>query len=277
MFVLLLFFLLFFGAQTAYSQNNQVNNHEFLPEARFFADLKKHFGPKPYQLVYSWEHNIGLDALVYRHTSHEFHFQLNVQTAGAPPSGRRVNIAGTSYVLGFYYSNEFKENTRISSGLTHLSSHLSEDVLKIVRDEAQRGVVIPKVGFDDINVVFAEVKQKIDFIPFEPKINFRFQPVGVKFHKGFSYYDEPVFVSTESKILSGETKDFLFVTLHEFGKQSFNGYELRFDLFKRQKKEEGRLQWVFGYSPGQGLRASPNVGWHKEGFFAAMRFVFLAH
>lgn len=275
--IIVLMVLLLCFSQNIYAQASQSGKHEFLPEARFFADLKKHFGPKPYQLVYSWEHNIGLDASVYRHKAHEFHFQLNVQTAGAPPSGRKVNIAGTSYVLGFYYSNKFKENTRISSGLIHLSSHLSEDVLKIVRDEAKRGVIIPPVGFDDINVLFVEVAQKFDLSSLKPKIIFRFQPFGVKFHRGFSYYDEPIFVSTESKLLSGESKDLLFITRHEFGKQSFNDYALRIDLFKPQTKEEGRLQWVFGYSPGQGLRASPNVGWHKDGFSAAMKFVFWAH
>lgn len=275
--MLIVFVLLFLGVQTVYAQSDWNDKHEFLPEARFFADLEKHFGPEPYQLVYSWEHNIGLDALVYRHSSHTLHFQLNVQTAGAPPSGRRVNIAGTSYILGFYYSNKFKKNTVVSSGLIHLSSHLSEDVLKIVHDEAKRGIIIPSVGFDDINVVFAEITHEFNFNPLDPKISFRFQPLGVKFHRGFSYYDELFFVSTESKIFRGEYKDLIFVTRHEFGKQPLHDYMLRLDFFKPQKKEEGRLQWIFGYSPGQGLKASPNVGWHKEGFSATMRFVFWAH
>lgn len=274
--VLVLFLILCFS-QNVYAQGNPKENHKFLSEARFFADFKKHFGPKPYQLVYSWEHNIGFNTSFYKYKKHDFHFLLNVQTAGAPPSGRRVNIAGTSYILGFYYSNNFKKNSGVSSGIVHLSSHLSEDVLKIVREEAQKGIVIPSVGFDDINVLFVEATQKFDFIPLEPKISFRFQPLGVKFHRGFNYYDEPVFILTESKILKSKDKDLIFVTKHEFGKESFGDYSLRFDFFKSQKNEEGRLQWVFGYSPGNGLRASPNVGWHKEGFSAAVRFVFWAH
>lgn len=271
--VIVLMFLILCASQNVYAQTSQNNKHKFLSEARFFADIKKHFGPKPYQLVYSWEHNIGLDTSVYRYKAHELHFQLNVQTAGAPSSGRRVNIAGTSYILAFYYSNKFKKNTSFSSGITHLSSHLSEDVLKIVRDEAQRGVIIPPVGFDDINVLFAEITQKFNLSWLEPKITFRFQSFGID----FNYYDKPVFVSVESKILGGEHKDLIFVSRHEFGKQSFNDYLLRFDLFKPQKKEEGRLQLIFGYSPGQGLKASPNTGWHKEGFCITTRFVFWAH
>lgn len=275
--IIVLMVLLLCVSQNTYAQTNQKSQHEFLPEARFFADLKKHFGPKPYQLVYSWEHNIGMDASIYGYKKHKFHFLLNVQTAGAPPSGRRVNIAGTSYILGFNYSNKFKENTSFSSGIIHLSSHLSEDVLKIVREEAQRGVIIPPVGFDDINVLFVEVAQKFNFIPLEPKVNFRFQPLGVKFHRGFSYYEEPVFIATESKILKSGSSDIVFQTRNELGKEHFGDYSLRFDFFKAQTNEEGRLQWIFGYSPGEGLRASPNTGWHKEGFFWAMRFVFWAH
>ena len=275
MVILIVFFLIF--SSQAFAGGVQNKKEGFLTEARFFADIEKHFGRPPYQLVYSWESNIGLNALVYRKKIHEFRFEFDVQTAGSPSTGRRVNIAGTSYILGFIYTNKFNEKTNFSTGLTHLSSHLSEDVLKIVREETKKGNIIPAVGFDDINVVFMGTEYDFGFKSFGPKIKFRLQPVGVKFHGGISFYDEPIFVSAEFKVLSRESNDIIFINIHEFGKEQFNDYAIRFDFLKQRKKEEGRLQLSFGYSPGDRLKASPNVGWHKEGFSTKMKFVFWAY
>lgn len=251
--------------------------HEFLSEARFFADIEKHFARGPYQIVYSWESNIGFNTLVYRHESHAFSFLLDVQTAGAPPTGRKINIAGTSYTLSPSYIYKFNKNTSFSLGLTHLSSHLSEDVLKILQDQRRKGVIIPPVRFDDINVGFLEIIHSFAFKQFDPSIRFRFQPLGVKFRGGYNFYKEPVFISTQMKIWGNDSKNLLFITLHEFGERSFNDTVLRLDFEKPTRDEEGRLQILFGYSPGSNLRASPNVGWHKEGCSVKMKFVFWAH
>lgn len=270
LYVVFSFFLLF-------NVQAHAQDHEFLSEARFFADIEKHFARGPYQIVYSWESNIGFNTLVYRYGPHAFNFQFEVQTAGAPPTGRKINIAGTSYILSPSYIYKLNKNTNFSLGLTHLSSHLSEDVLKIIQDQRRKGVIIPEVRFDDINVGFLEIIHGFAFKQFEPTVRFRFQPLGVKFRGGYNFYKEPVFISTQMKIWGDDSKNLLFVTLHEFGERSFNDIMLRLDFEKPTKNEEGRLQLIFGYSPGWDLKASPNVGWHKEGFSAKMKFVFWAH
>ena len=250
--------------------------HEFLSDARFYADIAKHFARGPYQIVYSWEANIGFNTIVYKYGPHAFNFQFDVQTAGAPPTGRKINIAGTSYTLGSKYTYTLNKNTNFSLGVTHLSSHLSEDILKIIQEERRKGVVIPPVRFDDINVGFVEVGHSFAFKQFDPMVRFRFQPLGIKFRGGYNFYKEPVFISTQIRVFGDNRKELFFITQHEFGERSLNDLMLRFDLEKPKKNEEGRLQLIFGYSPGWDLRASPNVGWHKEGFSAKMRFVFWA-
>lgn len=248
-----------------------------MPEARFFADLQKHLGSGPFQKVYSWEANIGFKTTVYRRKQHSFNFEFDVQTAGAPPTGQKINISGTSYTIGASYGFKLNKNTNFSTGLTHLSSHLSEDVLKIVAKERQKGVIIPDVRFDDLNVGFVEITHSFAFKQLEPTLRFRLQPLGVKFRGGYHFYTEPVFISGQWKMWGNNSTGLWFVTRHEFGERSFNDGQLRLDLLKPSKKEEGRLQFLFTYAPGRGLRPSPNVGWHKQGFSTAMKFVFWSH
>ena len=264
-------------AQVEDPQNPTKTKNEFLPEARFFADIQKHFARGPFQIVYSWEANIGFKPVIYRRGSHAFIFEFDVQTAGAPPTGRKINIAGTSYALGGSYLYQINRHTNLSLGVTHLSSHLSEDVLKIIEKERRMGVVIPPVRFDDLNVGFLEIDHRLVFKNMEPRIRFRLQPLGIKFRGGYNFYDEPVFIATQLKVWRHRSHDLLFLTRHEFGERSFNDGLLRFDFLKPTLKEEGRLQVSFGYSPGWGLRATPNIGWHKQGFSTAMKFVFSAH
>lgn len=281
--VLVLFFLWISLALSAVQaadadqQNGSQAKNEFLPEARFFADMQKHFAHGPFQIVYSWEANIGFKPVVYRRGPHAFLFEFDVQTAGAPPTGQKINIAGTSYTLGGAYLYKVNQNTLLSLGVTHLSSHLSEDVLKIIERERRQGVIIPQVRFDDINVGFLEIEHHFAFKNLEPAIRFRVQPLGIKFRGGYNIYDEPIFIATQLKVWRHRSHDLLFITRHEFGERSLNDGLLRFDFLKPTPKEEGRFQVSFGYSPGWGLRASPSVGWHKQGFSTAMKFVFSAH
>jgi len=272
--VLIFLFFTLLLASTLQAQNRP---NELLPEARFFVDLQKHSTHGPYQKVYSWESNIGLETRVYRRHSQAFDFQFNVQTAGAPYINKKVNIAGTSYTLGFFYLNQLNKNTSVSFGLTHLSSHLSEDELKIIDQERRRGVAIPAVKFNDVNVISTEVTHHFAWKQLEPVVHFRFQPVDIKLRGGYRLYEEPVWLATQLKLWGNDSKTLLFLTQHEFGERPLNDGILRLDLVKPEKKEEGRLQFLFGYSPGHGLHADPNTGWHKEGFSVKMRFVFLAH
>ncbi len=258
--------------------NNKVKSkNEFLPEGRFFADISKDFAHGPFQIVYSWEANIGFKTIFYRHSRNSLGFEFDVQTAGAPPSGRRINIAGTSYILGPSYIYKLNENTTFSLGVTHLSSHITEDALKITAQEKREGITIPPVKFDDLNVGYLEVAHSFAFKQLEPSFRFRFQPLGIKFRGGYNFYKEPVFMSTQFRLWKRRSSNLLFITRHEFGNRSFSDGILRLDLLKPSKKDEGRFQLAFSYSPGEGLWASPNVGWHKQGFSTTMRFVFLAH
>lgn len=267
---------LFCAVPVARAQDSQNSKSNFLSEARFFADIGKYLANDPYQKVYSWEANLGFRTKVYRRGPHAFLFQFDTQTAGAPPRWRRINIAGTSYLLAAEYRYAFREETFFSSGFAHLSTHLSEDIARIAEEEIRNGIIIPPVKFDDINIGFVEVAHTFPVV-LEPTIRFRLQPVGVKFHGEPSWYPEPVFISAQFKLWGDETKNLLLVTRHELGEQPFNDGALRLDFLKSSPKEEGRLQLLFGYSPDKDLRASPNIGWHKHGFSSTLRFVFWAH
>lgn len=270
-------FVLFYVpiTQAQDQHKDKENKNEFLPEARFFADIGKHFARGPFQIVYSWETTIGFGTKVYRRGKHSFGFEFDVQTAGAPPSERRINIAGTSYILGPSYLYKLNDHTNFSFGFTHLSSHITKDELEIIEQERRRGVTIPPIKFDDLNVGFIEVAHGFAFKQLEPSFRFRFQPLGIKFRGGYNFYNEPVFLSTQLRLWKRRSSNLLFITQHEFGERSFNDSMLRLDLLKPSAKDEGRFQLMLNYSPGWGLRASPNVGWHKEGFSTTMRFVFL--
>ncbi len=246
------------------------------PEARFDGSFQKYLSHDVFSPFFSWRGIMGIDIATYREGNHTIYFKSEFQTVGARKTDSKINVSGTSYILEGRYRYQLSENTFISTGITHLSSHLTQDLEKIIRDQRNEGAFIPQIDASDLNVIFVEGYKKFSALPLEPEIRLRVQPVGFRFRGGGYNYERPVYLATKFTPWRGDEKRIAIATQHEFGEDYFNDFSVSLELFSRGD-EEGRVQLFLAGSPGDNLHVSPNAGWHRDGIRTGIKLVFWSH
>ena len=243
------------------------------PAGMFQGDFRKYVGGNPNSQVYSWEGLIGADIALYRKGKHTVYTDVYSQTIGARTLHSRINLAGTSYRFGLRYEYALNSIVHIELGAEHLSSHRAEN-LRIVQNRLQRP--FPEVDTGDLNIIFWGADLRFDALPFEPRATVRIQPMsfsGLRFHRGLSGYDRPLYLATEVVLWKGHEKRIVIATKHEVGWHHFHDYAARLELFAKDQRE-GRFQLFIGGSPGEGIYVSINDGWRRDGLYTGFRIVF---
>ena len=274
-FVFIVVFSVF--VSSVFSQSNSgAKSSGMFPEAQFEGSFQKYLSRDIFSPFFSWNGSMGIDINVYQKGNNSIYFKSDFQTVGAQKTESKINVAGTSYILEGRHRYQFSENSYIGAGITHLSSHLTQDLEIIVLDQTRKGAIIPDIDSSDLNVIFFEGRKQFVSLLLQPDIRVRLQPVGFRFRGGGYKYERPVFVETAITPWRGNEKRFVVATQHEWGDNYFNDYSLRLELFSRGDKE-GRFQIFTAYSPGAKLHVSPNAGWHRDGVRAGIKLVFSAH
>ena len=241
------------------------------PEATFRGEFSKNHANDPF---YAWEAKMGFpNVTLYRGGRHSAHFFADFQTVGARMVNNRVNLAGTSYIVGLAYGHAFSDNVHFAGGFTHLSSHLAQDLVRITLFEQQLNAPIPTVNVaEDLNVFWGEARMRFPAIMFEPRVTVRIQPLkfnGFKFRSGVETYDKPVYIALEGTLWKNQHAKFVLASRHEIGEGGFNDFEGRLELFR-----QGRMQLFVAGSPGNKIRVGVNDGWHRDGLRTGIRFTF---
>ena len=271
--VIFLFVFVFF----VHAQDNIVaKSSGAFSEARFEGSFQKYLSRDIFSPFFSWKGAMGIDINIYKKNKSSVYFKSDFQTVGAKKTESKINVAGTSYILEGRYGYQFSQNVYFGAGITHLSSHLTQDLENIVIEQMRKGAVIPEIDSSDLNVIFFEAWKQFASLPLQPEIRARVQPTSFQFRGGRYSYERPIYVDIKIVPWYGNEKKLVFATQHELGDNYFNDYSLRLELFSRGDKE-GRFQIFTAYSPGAKLHVSPNVGWHRDGVRAGIKLVFFAH
>ncbi len=257
------------------SSNDQPQG--FFPDATFTAMISKFLPPRtPYSDFDSWQAKMKIDMTIVRKGRNQCNFDSEFQTVGSKSLGRKTIIAGTGYILGGRCIHSFSSDTKFSAGITHLSSHLTQDLLKLIQDEKRNKIPVPQFNATDLNVVFFQVYHRFASLPLKPEITLRVQPIGFRFHGAGYRYDKPVYLMAEITPWSGHEKRIVIGTQDEFGKDGFKEFFARLELDAKNQRE-GRFQPFISYSPGKGLHTGPNDGWHRDGLLMGIKFLFRAN
>lgn len=241
-------------------------------KAKFEGEFRK-YNNSPF---FAWDSKLDVSFDVVTKGRNSVFFKTNVQTVGAESVGQRVNVAGTSYVIEGGYRRNHGLNTEFGFGVTHLSSHLSTDVISLLRRAELQGRAVPEIDGTDLNVAWGEIQHRFRNLPLVPEVVVRVQPVGIKFRAGIRKYDEPVYLKLKATLLRDEDHKLVVATTHEFGKkETFNTFALQWHLFLRGQNE-GRFQPELRYIPGdkEHFHVGPNDGWHPRGLSWGFKVAF---
>jgi len=228
------------------------------PDAAFNAAFKKYTPPRTiFSPYYSWDAHLALNVTVVRKGSGAVSFRSLFQTAGTENIGSKVGVGGTGYLFHVAYVHRRSDDFALSTGLAHLSSHLTRDLDKKLAEESALGRAAPAV--DDPSEYN---------VPFVEPINFRFNGSGAR-------YVRPIYLHTGWTLWRGSQKSLVAETQHEIGQRPFNVVSLSLQLYTRNQTE-GRFQLFVTASPGHRLHVSPNVGGLRDGIAFGARMTFRA-
>jgi len=254
--------------QLALAQSNtSALQNGALPDAKFSGEFEKQLTSDPF---FSWQGRMRIDGTAYRRGRHSSHFTVDGQTVGARRSNAKVNISGNSYILEGSYRHTRSENFHAGFIVTHLSSHLAQDVFKLIQQDKLRP---PSLQATDLNIAGGEVRLG-DPMAFQLLV--RIQPVSFHYRGGYGWHDRILFFENQVRLWSGQEKGVGFTNRHEVGKHSINDLSLRLSLLERNQRE-GRLQFFVGYLWSHDpIEVSPNLGWTRRGLYTKLGLNFYA-
>lgn len=270
-------FFLLISSASVYPQSGNQQPQGGFPDAEFYGRFNK-FIPSDnrYHPYYAWDASVGLEATLFRLGYRELDFFVIIDSAGTEKKTSRINVAGAGYRFGLKFKYFEYKGLKFLVGFDHLSLHITDDLLKKIAEEVMHGKKIPPINTSDLNVVFFEFGKEFSGLPLKPEIRFRYQPMDFRFRGSRHHrFDQPVYLDLQATLWQGNEKRIMFESQHEFGKDSYNTYQVRLELFARHQKE-GRFQIFFGGSPGNNLHSSPNQGWLRDGWSGGIIMKFRA-
>ncbi len=246
-----------------------------LPDASFEAMFRKYTPPtNEFSRLYSWDADMTLRVTVVRVGSGSVNFRSTFQTVGTENLGSQVSVGGTGYLLGLGYVHTHSTNFTLSTGITHLSSHLTRDLDEKLEEIRGPGGTVPVVADpSEYNVVYFGAYRKLSTWPFTPELEMVVEPVNFRFDGSPAGYLRPVYLGARATLWRGNRKAIVARTQHEIGENPFNYYSLLFELHGGSQAE-GRFQIFVGASPGNHLHVSPNIGALRDGIAVGIRLVF---
>lgn len=246
-------------------------------DASFSAAFRKYTPPaNDFSPFYSWDAHMELDVTVFRRGRGAVNFMSLFQTIGTENLGQKVSVGGTGYLLGVGYSHAMTNHVRVSAGLKHLSTHLTRDLDEKDAEVRNRGMPIPKVDDpSEYNVFFFELFRRFSSSPFKPELDVIVESANFRFNGDWVGFVRPLYVDTRWMLWERQDKAIVLEIQHEFGRNWFNDYSLRLELF-RHGQDQGRLQIFIIASPGHDLHVSPNIGGLRDGIAFGLRMRFQA-
>ena len=246
-----------------------------LPDASFEAMFRKYIPPaNQFSRLYSWDAFLALNLTVVRAGASSVKFWSTFQTAGTENIGSQVSVGGTGYLLGLGYVYTLSADSTVSTGIAHLSSHLTRDLDEKLDELRSAGVTIPLVADpSEYNVIYAAWNRKLSTWRFTPEFEIVVEPVNFRFNGSPAGEVRPIYLGTRWALWRGNQKSIVARTQHEIGENPFNYFSVYLELHGRNQTQ-GRLQIFLGASPGDQLHVSPNIGALRDGIALGIRIAF---
>lgn len=265
--------LLFIISISAFAQVNkaQKTKSEAFPSATFAVGFEKLF-KNP---LSSWRTDMDVDFVGFRRGSHNLTGRVRFLTVGAMPSEGKVNIAGVAYGLEGCYKYFRTDKNWFSVCDSHLSSHISDELSRLVDETIENGESFPTISPVDLNVFSFGTGFALN-MPIEPEFTIRFQPIMFHYGGGVGFYPQPLYLTSRFFLARIKFAKFSLATKHELGASSFSDFYLNLDLFRHGQKE-GRAQVYVGYSPNHQIQPSINEMIRRGGFKTGVRLIWEAN
>jgi hypothetical protein len=247
-----------------------------LADASFETTFRKYTPPAvQFSPFYSWDAVMALDVTVFRRSPGAVSFTGVMQAIGTENIGPHVSVGGTGYILSAGYVHAYSPDSRISAGMTHLSSHLTRDLDDKLAEERIRGTTIPVVKDpDQYNVFYLGISRRFPTVRLlQPEIEVAIEPITFRFWSAPKANTRPLFLASRWTLWHGGRTSLAAETQHEIGRNPFNRLSLVLELYDRNGTE-GRLHLFVTASPGNGMHVSPNVGAFRDGVSLGIRVKF---
>ncbi len=265
------------ASRTAHAQTGQPPAQGGFPDASFDVVFRKFTPPaNAFAPYYSWDAQMGLDLTVARNGANAVDFTTVFQTVGTENIGSRVSVGGTGYIIRASDAWTCSPDLTVSTGVSHLSSHLTRDLDTKTAEERALGLPVPVVQDpSEYNVVFVRAVRRFPKWRLTPVIDLVVEPYNFRFNGSMAPTARPVYLATRWTLWHGSGGVLVAETQQEFGPRPWNQVSLFLELYRRQQAE-GRFQLFVTASPGDSLHVSPNVGALRDGIAAGVRLRFLA-
>jgi len=227
---------------------------------RTFAGPQTEFSP-----FYSWDAHFAFDVTVVRAGRHSVAAETMFESVGTEKLGSRIGVGGTGFVIGFNYAFRVADHLEASGGIRHLSTHLTRDLDDKEAAERSEGHAIPRgEDLNEYNVLFVRLARDFPSLPFAPAIGVTLEPVNFELDGDLAGYVRPLFVTSRLSLWRRGGFALALETEHEIGRNPYNNFTLRLEMFPRNQSE-GRFAVLVAVAPGDGLHVSPNIGGRRDG------------
>jgi hypothetical protein len=245
------------------------------PGATLDAAFRKYTPPRNvFSPYYSWDAHLAMDVTIVRQGRGALAFSSMFQTVGTENINKRISVGGTGYLLGLRYVHLRSNAFRLSSGLSHFSSHLTRDLDDKTDQQRATGAPIPHVDDpSEFNVLYVSGHWTLRSLPLTPELELVIQPINFRFDGRHADYVRPVYLGTRWTLWRGGHQAVMAETQQEIGTDPFINVSLVFALYPGNQTE-GPFQVFVSGSPGGKVRVSPQIGSLRGGlaFGVRMRF-----
>jgi len=246
-----------------------------LPDASFATLLRLYTPPlNAFSPYFAWDAQMALAVTVYRRGPDAMMFGSTFQSVGTERIHSQVGVGGTGYIINFAYARRRSDALTISTGIAHLSSHLTRDLDEKLEEQRSKGATVPDVEDpDEYNVPFVGWHRTWAAARFNPRLDVVVEPVNVRFNGTWAWNDRPIFIGSQWTLWRGTEESIDLETQQEVGARPFINVFLLLNLFAKGESQ-GRLQLFLSASPGHTLHVSPNIGGLRDGVAFGMRMKF---
>lgn len=249
-----------------------------VPAASFGASFRKYAPPdNDFSAFASWDADLNFNVSAMRRGPHGLDIGALVQSIGLEVPGSRVGVAAIGYIIRISYVHNGPDDTVVSAGLMHLSSHLTRDLEQQIDGALAQRTRVPRVEDPaEYNVPYVRVVRTWAARRLRPRLEVAVQPINVRV--GTWTLDEvrPLYVAFAASLWRTPRVTVAVETQHEIGTRPLNNFTAVFDVHG-PARDDGRLQFFTNVSFGDSFHVSPNLGGLRDGVGIGVRLKFRAN
>lgn len=275
LFVWLLVIFVFWGMASAQEQPS----FGWFDRYRASIEGRKFLGENPYHRVFNWDATMSQDIRLIRWNREDLWAGASFQPVIAVSYDRKIRVSGQMYLIWFQWNHRIPQRWRASLFLTHLSSHVTQDIT----DPFYRDIPpLPAGLLEDANVIgvrcayYGKWNWYGDALPFVAET--AYQPYDVVLPNVWDgeRYRRPFYLRAKGALWQISDIDISCIAEAEIGHKSSPITKVELSLgLRKPTQETPRIQFFLMHiGSATEIATSPTFGFFPANYSAGMRFIF---